>query len=97
LINGNGQETLWQNDKHSCGLFIIRHACYQILGLPVYAGAVGRYDSEELRAEAISLLYSVWTNNVLVVMSELLRRKRKGQAGERGRLQGTGKRQKAGC
>ena len=83
-----------QHDRHSCGPLVIRIARRRMLGRPVPPIAVGGYNSEKLRAEAIELLHSAWTSNALVIALEPLR-KRKGQAGERVSQEGTGKRRKA--
>jgi hypothetical protein len=46
-----------------------------VAGCSVYlfTGAVGGYDSEELRAEAISLLHSAWTNNSCIQHGQITR------------------------
>ena len=67
----------------------------RMLGQSVLPVAVGGYNSEELRAEAMNLLHSAWESNALVIALESPTRKRKGQAGESGSLGGTGKRRKA--
>ncbi|CAH0017605.1 unnamed protein product [Clonostachys rhizophaga] len=60
------QAGLQQDDTHSCGAIVIRHARYRMMGLPVPSGRLDRASAKQLRSEALDVLASAWQSGKMI-------------------------------
>ncbi|CAG9949756.1 unnamed protein product [Clonostachys rosea f. rosea IK726] len=81
------QAGLQQDDTHSCGAIVIRHARYRMMGLPVPSGRLDSTKAKKLRSEALDVLASAWQSGKMINAPEPSKKRTNAGEGKKGSSQ----------